>query len=432
MSLTAPWKAPACAMLIAALAGCSGLSPRSTPTSQKAALLPDYHKALVASPDNVLGFFQSWLSAVKPTQQSADGISYAVKGSEADVAAASDRLLAGYEAFCSRNNGKIGKPDGTPGQRCVNASGQVLAQLGVNVTHGSGGHMAGLEFSVETGESVQRVLNLQRARYAQVAEVLSGNGPSGGLVLTSGESFDVARFGRLSGPDYYALNTPTQGLVPLTDILSARWGPDGLRLMLRDGSVVTEPGPSLTPAKTLVRVIPGRDQSVEIVAPTFDVPFRFVAVNAKAKHLRQIRLRDTAQILEITVSPKPSRYAAGSLDTRFDKKDQDAFDRAVTADAKKAALKLNRTSDRLDLANTKLRDEIAKMGRTGPCSIAQSESGLKTGDVSVTEYYVCAEYRRESDTLLQNGGEVTPDKTPLVFLGRAARAPWYNFDGVLR
>ena len=57
---------------------------------------------------------------------------------------------------------------------------------------------------------------------------------------------------------------------------------------------------------------------------------------------------------------------------------------------------------------------------------------LPAGDVSVTEYYVCAEYRRESDTLLQNGGEVTPDKTPLVFLGRAARAPWYNFDGVLR
>jgi hypothetical protein len=88
--------------------------------------------------------------------------------------------------------------------------------------------------------------------------------------------------------------------------------------MLRDGSVVTEPGPNLTAAKTLVRVIPGRDQSVEIVAPTFDVPFRFVAVNTKSKHLRQIRLRDTAQILEITVSPKPPRHAAGPLDTRFD------------------------------------------------------------------------------------------------------------------
>jgi hypothetical protein len=202
--------------------------------------------------------------------------------------------------------------------------------------------------------------------------------------------------------------------------------------MLRDGSVVTEPGSNLTAAKTLVRVIPGHEQSVEIVAPTFDVPFRFVAVNTKSKHLRQIRLRDTAQILEITVSPKPPHYAAGPLDTRFDKKEQEAFDKAVTADAKKAALKLSRTSDRLDLANTKLRDEVAKMGRTGPCSIAQSESGLKTGDVSVTEYYVCAEYRRESDALLQNGGEVTPDKTPLVFLGRAAHAPWYNFDGVLR
>jgi hypothetical protein len=31
---------------------------------------------------------QSWLSTIKPTQQSADGISYAVKGSEADIAAA--------------------------------------------------------------------------------------------------------------------------------------------------------------------------------------------------------------------------------------------------------------------------------------------------------------------------------------------------------
>src|SRR6185312_9035282 len=127
MSLTAPWRALACAMLIVTVAGCSGLTPQSTSVSQKPALLPDYHKALVANPDNLIGFFQSWLSAMKPAQQSADNISYTVKGSEADIAAASDRLLAGYEAFCSRNNGKIGKSDGTPGQRCLDASGQVLA-----------------------------------------------------------------------------------------------------------------------------------------------------------------------------------------------------------------------------------------------------------------------------------------------------------------
>ena len=131
MSLTAPWRTLACALLIVAVASCSGLTPQSTPVSQKASLLPDYHKALVANPDNLLGFFQLWLSAIKPAQQSADGISYAVKGSEADIAAASDRLLAGYEAFCSRNNGKIGKSDGTPGQRWWMLRVKYLPSLGL-------------------------------------------------------------------------------------------------------------------------------------------------------------------------------------------------------------------------------------------------------------------------------------------------------------
>jgi hypothetical protein len=57
---------------------------------------------------------------------------------------------------------------------------------------------------------------------------------------------------------------------------------------------------------------------------------------------------------------------------------------------------------------------------------------LRTGDVSLSEYLVCAQYRQEAETIKGNGGELTPDKTPLLFLGRAARAPWYDFNGVLR
>jgi hypothetical protein len=62
----------------------------------------------------------------------------------------------------------------------------------------------------------------------------------------------------------------------------------------------------------------------------------------------------------------------------------------------------------------------------------QSEDRLRNGDISLSEYLVCTEYRREAEIVKGNAGEVTPDKTPLLFLGRAARAPWYDFNGILR
>jgi hypothetical protein len=79
-----------------------------------------------------------------------------------------------------------------------------------------------------------------------------------------------------------------------------------------------------------------------------------------------------------------------------------------------------------------VRDEVQRMGRNGPCSKSQSDAALKSGDLSLTEFYVCAQYRKESKELLGNDGTISPDKTPLVFLGRAARAPWFDFNGVLR
>jgi hypothetical protein len=82
---------------------------------------------LVAKPENLLRVLPIVVVHNQADATIRGRYQLCVKGSEADIAAASDRLLAGYEAFCSRNNGKIGKSDGTPGQRCVNASGQVLA-----------------------------------------------------------------------------------------------------------------------------------------------------------------------------------------------------------------------------------------------------------------------------------------------------------------
>jgi hypothetical protein len=57
---------------------------------------------------------------------------------------------------------------------------------------------------------------------------------------------------------------------------------------------------------------------------------------------------------------------------------------------------------------------------------------VRAGDIAYSEYLVCAEYRQEADAVKATGGELSPDKTPLLFMGRAARAPWYDFNGVLR
>jgi hypothetical protein len=79
-----------------------------------------------------------------------------------------------------------------------------------------------------------------------------------------------------------------------------------------------------------------------------------------------------------------------------------------------------------------MRDEVERMGRNGPCRKSQSDAALKNGDLSLSEFYVCAQYRKESKVLIANDGAISPTKTPLVFLGRAARAPWFDFSGVLR
>jgi hypothetical protein len=414
-----------------ALSACSVLEGPAR-TDPSGSLIPEYRAALDRGPDNVLVYFEAWLSGDKPVATDVGAATWSYQGSEPAVARSSDRLLAGYEAFCTRNQGRIVKDPQASGLRCVGPKDEVLGQLSVDVLHPKEAGPTELRFTVETGDRVREAQAAQVSRYRQVLYALDGNGPSGDVLLASGEVLEVARFGRLSGPDVYAVQLPEHGLIAFTELLSVRWTEAGVRVIMRDGSVIEESGPRLTPSRTLVRLTPAADQQLLAAAPTRDAPLRFVTLDARKKQPRQVRLRNVDQLLEVTVSPRPPAYPGGPIQPRFGSKERDAFSKTLTADARKASARLGRKPARLDLDDAALRQEVEKLGRSGPCTKAQSEAGLNTGDLALTEFLVCAQYRAESALVLKNGGQLSPDKTPLLYLSRAARAPWYDFDGVMR
>jgi hypothetical protein len=426
-------KLTSCAWLPAllALCACTVLEGPARPNAS-AALIPEYRGALDRQPDNVLAYFEAWLAGDKPVATEPGTSSWSYLGSGTAVARGADRLLAGYEAFCSRNRGQIVNDPHAGGLRCVGPKDEVLGQLSVDVLHPPQAGPTELRFTVETGERVREAQAAQASRYRQVLYALDGNGPSGDLLLANGEVLQVARFGRLSGPDVYAVQLPEHGLIAFTELLSVRWTEAAVRLVLRDGSVIEASGAQLTPSRTLVRLTPAADQQLLASAPTRDAPLRFVTLDPRGRQPRQVRLRNVDQVLKVTVSPRPPAYPGGPIEPKFGGKERDAFAKALTADARKASARLGRKPTRLDLDDTTLREEVEKLGRSGPCARAQSEAGLKTGDLALTEYLVCAQYRSESALVLKNGGQLSPDKTPLLYLSRAARAPWYDFDGVMR
>ena len=131
------------------------------------------------------------------------------------------------------------------------------------------------------------------------------------MLLSSGESFDVIRFGRLSGPDFYALKTPNHGLIWLEDVVSVKWSADSISIMQRNGEQIEDTGKGLAPGNTIVRLRPTANDQLKAEALTFDQPFRFVYVDPKSKQPRQVRVRNDALILQITVSRQPSKYRAG-------------------------------------------------------------------------------------------------------------------------
>jgi hypothetical protein len=422
-----------CAWLPAVLALCACTNPggpaRLDPSGS---LIPEYRDALERQQGDVLAYFEVWLAGDKPAVAQTGASSWSYHASAPVVARSADRLLAGYEAFCTRNQGQIVKDPQAGGLRCVGPKEQVLGQLSVDVLHPAEAGPTELRFTVENAEHVREARAAQASRYRQVLHALDGNGPSGDVLLASGELLQVARFGRLSASDVYAVQLPEHGLIPFTELLSVRWTESSVRLILRDGSVIEETGAQLTPSRTLVRLTLAPDQQLLASAPTRDAPLRFVTLDARSKQLRQVRLRNIDQLLKVTVSPRPPGYPGGPIEPKFGSKERDAFAKALAADARKASARLGRKTSRLDLGDSTTREEVEKLGRAGPCARAQSEAGLATGDLALTEYLVCAQYRTEAALVLKNGGQLSPDKTPLLYLSRAARAPWYDFDGVMR
>jgi hypothetical protein len=406
---------------------------KATPNNSAAeadALVPDYAPALHSNPKDYIAFLKTWFQGVTPEIDSGDIVRYAFAARDKSAELAAEKVIAGYEAFCSANGGNITKDP--PALTCAATDGRAIARLSVQVFESSAEQPGALQFTGESAAWMSRLNEAQLADYRRVIDTLSGNGSGGAVLLSSGESFDVVRFGRLSGPDFYALKTPNHGLIWLSDVVSVKWSPDAISIVERDGEQLEDTGKGLAPGNTIVRLRPTDDDQLRAEPLTYDQPFRFVYVDPKSKQPREVRVRAEALILEITVSRQPPKYRGGLIQTRFDKKEAEAFRKSLVADARKTAAASGKKTETLNLDDPKLRADLDQIGRVGPCARTQSEDRLRSGDIAYTEYLACVEYRQEAETVKANGGELTPDKTPLLYLGRAARAPWYNFNGVLR
>ena len=401
-----------------------------TSAAEADALVPDYAPALQSNPKDYIAFLRAWFQGVTPEIDSADIVRYGFVARDKTAQLAAEKVIAGNEAFCTQSGGKITKEP--PALTCAAPDGRAIARLSVQVFESSAEQPGTLQFTGESAAWMLRLNEVQLADYRRVIDTLSGNGIGGGVLLSSGESFEVVRFGRLSGPDFYALKTPNHGLIWLEDVVSVKWGTDAISIVQRDGEQIEDTGKGLAPGNTIVRLRPTDDDQLKADPLTYDQPFRFIYVDPKSKQPRQVRVRSEALILEITVSRQASKYRGGLIQTRFDKKEADAFRKSLVADARKTAASTGKKTDTLSLDDAKLRADLEQIGRVGPCARTQSEDRLRSGDIAYNEYLVCVEYRQEAETVKSNGGELTLNKTPLLYLGRAARAPWYNFNGVLR
>lgn len=429
-----PFPTLALALALFVLAACQTMPTskpaRDTSAAEADALVPDYTAALHQHPNDYIAFLKTWFEGVKPEIDSADIVRYGLATKDKAAELAAEKLIFGNEAFCTQNVGTIVKEP--PALTCVAADGKTIARLSVQVFHSSAEQPGTLQFTGESSAWMSRLSEAQLHDYLRALDTLSGNGATGNVLLASGESFEVVRFGRLSAPDFYALKTPNHGLIFFTDILSAKWGVDTLTVVQANGEQFEETAKGLAPGNTLVRLVPTDNDQLVAQALSFEAPFRFVYVDPASKRPRQIRVRADVQILQINLSPKPSRYRGGVIETRFDKKERDAFRKSLVAEARKTAAKSGKRVDSVDLNDAKLRSDLEQIGRSGPCLRSLTEDRLRAGDIAHTEYLVCAEYRQEAEAVKSSEGRLTPDKTPLLFLGRAARAPWYDFNGILR
>jgi len=425
---------PCSLALLALLAACQTMPITKSSSGDAAAradaLIPDYTPALQSNPTDYIAFLKAWFQNAPAEIDSPQIVRYNFPADDKTADLAAEKLIYGNEAFCAQNGGTM-SPE-TAGLGCVGAGGKLITRLSVQVFHATSDQPGALQFTGESAAWISRLNEERLADYRRVIDALSGNGVSGNVLLSTGESFDVVRFGRLSATDFYALKTPTHGLVFLSDVVSVKWVPDGMSLVERDGDQYSESATGLTPGNTLVRLQPTVDNRLQAIPLSLEDPFRFVYIDPKNKQPRQARVRADTRILQINVAARPSKYRGGSIATRFDKRDREAFHKSLVADARKTSITVGKKTDRIDLSDAKIRADLEQVGRGGPCARSQFEDRVRAGDIAYSEYLVCAEYRQEAEAVKATAGELSPDKTPLLFMGRAARAPWYDFNGVLR
>ena len=419
--------------LLAFLLGCQAMhdpQPAANASAEAAALVPDYYEALEAHPHDYIAFMKAWFEGTPADIASPDIVRYVLAAGDRTADLGAEKLVAGHAAFCKENGGNIVKDP--PALTCAGADDKAIARLSVQVFHASAEQPGTLQFTGESAHWMSRLNEERMADFRRVIDTVGSNGVSGNVLLASGDSFNVVRFGRLARPDFYALNTPNHGLVLFPDLVSVKWTEQGLSVVERDGDRYDDKGTGLTPHNTIVRLRPTADGQLKAEALTNEEPFRFVHVEAGSGQPRQVRVRGDAQIIAITISPKPTSYRSGAIRTRFDKKDRETFRKSLVAQARKTAANTGKKMDHLEMTDAKVHSDLEQIGRAGPCARTQSEDRLRSGDVSFSEYLVCAQYRQEAETVKANGGELSVDKTPLLMLGRAARAPWYDFNGILR
>jgi hypothetical protein len=313
--------------------------------AEATALVPAYGPALESNANDYIAFLKNWFQGAVPEIDSADIVRYAFSAGDKTADLAAEKLISGNEAFCTQNGGKIVQDPAA--LTCVVQEGKVIARLSVQVFHSSPEQQGTLQFTGESAAWISRLNEAQVADYRRVIDTLSGNGIGGGVLLSSGESFDVIRFGRLSGPDFYALKTPNHGLIWLEDVVTVKWGSDSISIMQRSGEQIEDTGKGLAPGSTIVRLRPTANDQLKAEALTFDQPFRFVYVDPKSKQPRQVRVRADALIVQITVSRQPSRFRAGTIQARFDKREADAFRKSLVAEARKTAANTGKKTDKV-------------------------------------------------------------------------------------
>ena len=281
---------------------------KATPDNSAAeatALVPDYRPALESNANDYIAFLKNWFQGVAPEIDSTDIVRYALSAGDKTADLAAEKLISGNEAFCAQSGGKIVRDPAA--LTCVAQDGRAIARLAVQVFHSSPEQQGTLQFTGESAAWMSRLNEVQLADYRHVIDTLSGNGIGGGVLLSSGESFDVIRFGRLSGPDFYALKTPNHGLIWLDDVVSVKWSSDTISIMLRNGEQIEDTAKGLAPGSTIVRLRPTTNDQLKADSLSFDQPFRFVYVDPKRKQPRQVRVRADALIVQITVSRQPSQ-----------------------------------------------------------------------------------------------------------------------------